>query len=127
MVTGSSSRSARGTAFRQSGSDWKPPRGLRDRPKDGRECTSRSKSGGGAGNNRNTRIRHARRGASHNDIRDVVVLSAHVDGHDLAESAIDNATGVAVALAVARTLASSVSKFRYGAATVLYSVRRNGP
>jgi aminopeptidase YwaD len=36
-----------------------------------------------------------------------VVLSAHLDGHDLAESALDNATGVAVALAVARAWAAS--------------------
>ncbi len=33
-----------------------------------------------------------------------VVLSAHLDGHDLGQSALDNATGVAVALAVARAL-----------------------
>lgn len=30
-----------------------------------------------------------------------IVLSAHIDGHDLAESAMDNATGLAVALSVA--------------------------
>jgi hypothetical protein len=36
---------------------------------------------------------------------DRVVVSAHVDGHPHGESAIDNATGVAVALALARTLA----------------------
>jgi Zn-dependent M28 family amino/carboxypeptidase len=36
---------------------------------------------------------------------ETVVLSAHLDGHDLGESAIDNATGVAVALAAARALA----------------------
>ncbi|ARP94891.1 M28 family peptidase [Bordetella genomosp. 13] len=34
-----------------------------------------------------------------------VVISAHVDGHDLGCSALDNATGVAVALAAARLLA----------------------
>lgn len=34
-----------------------------------------------------------------------IVLSAHVDGHDLAESAMDNASGVAVALSVAREIA----------------------
>jgi Zn-dependent M28 family amino/carboxypeptidase len=33
-----------------------------------------------------------------------VVLSAHVDGHDLAESAMDNATGLAAALAAVRAL-----------------------
>lgn len=35
-----------------------------------------------------------------------VVLSAHIDGHDLGESAIDNATGLAVALEVARRIAA---------------------
>lgn len=33
-----------------------------------------------------------------------VVLSAHLDGHSLAESALDNATGVAAALAMARAV-----------------------
>src|SRR5690606_31295775 len=37
-----------------------------------------------------------------------VVISAHMDGHDLGESALDNATGVAVALAAARALAPHV-------------------
>lgn len=35
---------------------------------------------------------------------DLVVLSAHYDGHNLSESAIDNASGVACALAAARAL-----------------------
>lgn len=34
-----------------------------------------------------------------------VVLSAHIDGHPLAESALDNATGVAAAVALARNIA----------------------
>ncbi|MDH3742340.1 MAG: M28 family peptidase, partial [Hyphomicrobiales bacterium] len=38
-----------------------------------------------------------------------VVLSAHIDGHDLAESAIDNASGLAVALAVAHALSGQVA------------------
>ena len=38
-----------------------------------------------------------------------VVLSAHVDGHDLAESAMDNATGVAAALAIARAIAPHIA------------------
>ena len=50
-----------------------------------------------------------------------VVLSAHVDGHDLAESAIDNASGVAVALAVARKLAPSVANFRRGLRLCFFS------
>ena len=41
--------------------------------------------------------------------RDCVAVSAHLDGHPLGESAIDNATGVAVALALARRLAPHVA------------------
>jgi hypothetical protein len=51
-----------------------------------------------------------------------VVLSAHVDGHDLAESAMDNATGVAAALAAARALAPLVSSFRRGLRVAFFSV-----
>ena len=36
---------------------------------------------------------------------DWIVVSAHLDGHPLGESAIDNGTGVAVAVALARSLA----------------------
>lgn len=50
-----------------------------------------------------------------------VVLSAHVDGHDPAESAIDNASGVAVALAVARALAPHAAHFRRGLRLALFS------
>lgn len=50
-----------------------------------------------------------------------VVLSAHLDGHDPAESAIDNATGVAVALAVARALAPHAGRFRRGLRLALFS------
>lgn len=39
-----------------------------------------------------------------------IVISAHMDGHDLGVSALDNATGVAVALAAARALAPRVGK-----------------
>jgi aminopeptidase YwaD len=38
----------------------------------------------------------------------VIVISAHMDGHELGMSALDNATGVATALAAARALASRV-------------------
>jgi Zn-dependent M28 family amino/carboxypeptidase len=41
---------------------------------------------------------------------DWIVVSAHLDGHPLGESAIDNATGVAVALALARRLAARVAQ-----------------
>jgi aminopeptidase YwaD len=51
-----------------------------------------------------------------------VVLSAHVDGHDLAESAIDNATGVAAALAVTRAVAGHVAPRRRGLRVAFFSV-----
>jgi aminopeptidase YwaD len=51
-----------------------------------------------------------------------VVLSAHVDGHDLAESAIDNATGVAAALAVTRAVARHIAPLRRGLRLAFFSV-----
>lgn len=51
-----------------------------------------------------------------------VVLSAHVDGHDLAESAMDNGTGLASVLAVARALAPEAAKFRRGIRVMFFSV-----
>jgi Zn-dependent M28 family amino/carboxypeptidase len=50
-----------------------------------------------------------------------VVLSAHIDGHDLAESAMDNATGVAAALAVARSLAGRMHEAARGLRVCLFS------
>jgi hypothetical protein len=50
-----------------------------------------------------------------------VVLSAHLDGHAPAESALDNATGVAVALAVARALAPHVATCRRGLRLAFFS------
>jgi Zn-dependent M28 family amino/carboxypeptidase len=50
-----------------------------------------------------------------------VALSAHVDGHDLAESAMDNATGVAVALAVARAFAPWIATCRRGLRVCIFS------
>jgi hypothetical protein len=50
-----------------------------------------------------------------------VVLSAHVDGHDLAESAIDNASGVAAALAATRALAKHIASLRRGLRLALFS------
>ena len=50
-----------------------------------------------------------------------VVLSAHVDGHDLAESAMDNATGVAVALGIARALAQRVAGCERGLRVAIFS------
>jgi aminopeptidase YwaD len=51
-----------------------------------------------------------------------VVLSAHLDGHDLAESAIDNATGVAAALAVTRAIAGRIAPLRRGLRLAFFSV-----
>lgn len=51
-----------------------------------------------------------------------VVLSAHIDGHDLAESAIDNATGLAVALAVTQALSGQVATCRRGLRLALFNV-----
>jgi hypothetical protein len=51
-----------------------------------------------------------------------VVLSAHVDGHDLAESAMDNGTGLASVLAVTRALAPQVGRWRRGLRVMFFSV-----
>ena len=50
-----------------------------------------------------------------------VVLSAHLDGHAPGESALDNATGVAAALAVARALAPHVAGCRRGLLLAFFS------
>ena len=51
-----------------------------------------------------------------------VVLSAHLDGHHLAESAMDNATGLAAALAVAAELAPGAAQFECGLRIVLFNI-----
>jgi aminopeptidase YwaD len=51
-----------------------------------------------------------------------VVLSAHIDGHALAESALDNATGLAVALEVTRQLAPLVPMARRGLRLAFFNV-----
>jgi aminopeptidase YwaD len=53
---------------------------------------------------------------------ELVVLSAHVDGHDGGESAMDNASGIAAALAATRALAPSVKIFRRGVRLAFFSV-----
>ena len=52
---------------------------------------------------------------------DRVVLSAHIDGHPLAESAIDNGTGVAAALALARQIAPHVASLPRGLTVCIFS------
>jgi hypothetical protein len=55
-----------------------------------------------------------------------VVLSAHYDGHDLAESALDNATGVAALVALVRAFAPEVPACRRGLRAVLFTVEEWG-
>ncbi|WP_179906917.1 M28 family peptidase [Rhabdonatronobacter sediminivivens] len=56
------------------------------------------------------------------DRKEWVVLSAHLDGHALGESAIDNASGCAVALAVARALAPGMAERRRGLRLAFFNV-----
>lgn len=51
-----------------------------------------------------------------------IVLSAHIDGHALGESALDNASGLAVALDVTRHLAKSIPAGRRGLRFALFNV-----
>lgn len=51
-----------------------------------------------------------------------VVLSAHVDGHEISESAMDNASGVAAVLAVTRALAGHVHGFERGLRVMFFNV-----
>lgn len=51
-----------------------------------------------------------------------VVLSAHIDGHEVGESAMDNASGVAAVLAAMRALAGAVAGFRRGLRVMIFNV-----
>ena len=51
-----------------------------------------------------------------------VVLSAHIDGHHLAESAMDNGTGLAAVLAVVAELAPRAAEFECGLRVGLFTV-----
>lgn len=53
---------------------------------------------------------------------ETVVLSAHIDGHDLGESAIDNASGLAVALEVCRRIGKSAAASRRGLRLAFFNV-----
>jgi aminopeptidase YwaD len=57
---------------------------------------------------------------------DWVVVSAHIDGHPHGESAMDNATGVAVVLGLARLLAPHVSECPRGLRICLFSAEEWG-
>ncbi len=51
-----------------------------------------------------------------------VVLSAHIDGHELGESAMDNASGLAAVLAATRALAPRMHRWRRGLRVMLFNV-----
>lgn len=51
-----------------------------------------------------------------------IVLSAHIDGHHLGESAMDNATGLAAVLSVAGAVAPRVASFERGLRVALFNV-----
>ena len=53
---------------------------------------------------------------------ELVVLSAHIDGHDLACSAIDNATGLACALTVAEAIRDVVPGLKRGVQLGLFNI-----
>lgn len=57
---------------------------------------------------------------------DWVVVSAHIDGHSVAESAIDNASGVVVAVAVAEALAPSIGALERGLRVCLFNIEEWG-
>lgn len=54
-----------------------------------------------------------------------VVVSAHYDGHDLAQSALDNATGVAAALQILRSFAPHVGALRRGLRVILFTAEES--
>jgi len=55
-----------------------------------------------------------------------IVLSAHIDGHPLAESAMDNGTGLAVVLAAAHALSPQVATMWRGLRVMLFNVEEWG-
>jgi Zn-dependent M28 family amino/carboxypeptidase len=57
---------------------------------------------------------------------EIVIVSAHYDGHDLAESAIDNASGTAVALELARAFTPLAGRLPCGVRITLFTVEEWG-
>ena len=55
-----------------------------------------------------------------------VVLCAHYDGHDLADSALDNATGVAAVLEILRRFAPHVATMPRGLRAILFTAEETG-
>ena len=60
------------------------------------------------------------------EIDEWIVLSAHIDGHPLGESAMDNATGLATVLHVAQVLTTHRDRFRRGLRIMLFNVEEWG-
>jgi hypothetical protein len=57
---------------------------------------------------------------------ELVLLSAHYDGHDISPSALDNGSGVAVVLELARLLAPHAGRFRRTIRVALWTVEEWG-
>jgi hypothetical protein len=55
-----------------------------------------------------------------------VVLCAHYDGHDLAQSAIDNGSGVAAALTIAQEIAAIVPSLQRGLRVIFFTIEEWG-
>jgi Zn-dependent M28 family amino/carboxypeptidase len=55
-----------------------------------------------------------------------IVVSAHYDGHDLAQSALDNATGVAAAITILQSFAPLVGTLQRGLRVILFSAEESG-
>jgi Iap family predicted aminopeptidase len=55
-----------------------------------------------------------------------VVLCAHYDGHDLAQSALDNATGVVASIAIFESFAPFVGQLRRGLRLILFTAEETG-
>jgi aminopeptidase YwaD len=55
-----------------------------------------------------------------------VMLCAHYDGHDLAQSALDNATGVVAAISIFESLRPFVAKLRRGLRLILFTAEETG-
>lgn len=55
-----------------------------------------------------------------------VVVCAHYDGHDLAQSALDNATGVVAAIQILAAIAPHCERLRRGLRVVLFTVEEWG-
>ena len=55
-----------------------------------------------------------------------VVLCVHYDGHDLADSALDNATGAVAALEILRRFAPHIGSMPHGLRVILFTAKETG-